>query len=75
VKFAGSITGALDPAAFWLAWSRGSATTTDTFADGWDLWAVAAMPLERVRADYAVPPLDPGLAGSSALPAGYRPSA
>jgi hypothetical protein len=75
VKFAGSTTGALDPAGFWLAWTRGNATSTDTFADGWDLWAVAATPLDDVRAAYKIPALDPAYAGTKAQPAWYKPIA
>ena len=39
-----SATGALDPEAFWLAWARGAAVNTDTFAPAWDFWAVVAEP-------------------------------
>jgi hypothetical protein len=54
-----SATGALDPEAFWLAWARGAAVNTDTFAAGWDFWAVVAAPLADLRKRYAIPPLDP----------------
>ena len=54
-----SATGALDPEAFWLAWDRGAAVNTDTFAAGWDFWAVVAEPLADLRRRYAIPPLDP----------------
>lgn len=75
VKFAGSTTGVLDPAAFWHAWSRGSATTTDAFADGWDFWSAVHRPLDELRTAYGIPPLDASLRGSTAAPSGYRPSA
>lgn len=75
VKFAGSTTGVLDPAAFWHAWARGSATTTDAFSAGWDFWSAARRPLDELRAAYAIPPLDASLAGSTLPPSGYRPSA
>ena len=39
-----SATGALDPEAFWLAWARGAAVNTDTFAPAWDFWAVVPSP-------------------------------
>jgi hypothetical protein len=75
VKFAGSTTHALDPRAFWLAWSRGNATTTDTFDAAWDFWGTAPRPVDDVRRDYGIPPLDPTLSGSSARPEGYKASA
>jgi hypothetical protein len=74
-KFAGSTTGQLDPAKFWLAWERGAEVGVDAFADGWSLWAVAAEPLEAVRAAYGVPPLDRAYAAGGAVPAWYRPVA
>ncbi len=58
-KFAGSATGALDPEKFWAAWTRGAEVAVDLFSPGWDFWAVAEEPVERVRTLYRVPPLDP----------------
>lgn len=75
VEFAGATTHALDPRAFWLAWSRGNATTTDTFDAGWDFWSAAARPLDELRRAYGVPPLDPASSGSTARPEGYKASA
>ena len=75
VKFAGSTTGALDPRAFWLAWSRGNATTTDTFDARWDFWDAARRPVEALRREYGIPTLDPALSGSTQRPEGYKPSA
>ncbi len=75
VKFAGSTTGVLDPAAFWHAWARGSATTTDAFAERWDFWSDARRPLDELQAAYAIPPLDAALAGTTKPPEGYKPSA
>jgi hypothetical protein len=75
VKFAGSITGQLDPEKFWLAWERGAAVATDVFADSWSLWTVAAEPLEAVRAAYRVPVLDPAHAAHGHVPPWYRPVA
>jgi hypothetical protein len=75
VKFAGSMTHALTPDAFWNAWARGNATTTDTFDAAWDFWAVAPRPLDEVRRDYGIAPLDPALSGSTARPEGYQASA
>jgi hypothetical protein len=62
-----SATGALDPEAFWLAWDRGAAVKTDTFAPAWDFWAVAAEPLADLRRRYAIPPLDPASDATLAL--------
>ena len=62
-----SATGALDPEAFWLAWARGAAVNTDTFAAGWDFWAVVAAPLADLRKRYAIPPLDPTVDATLAL--------
>jgi hypothetical protein len=74
VHFAGSTTGQLDPTKFWVAWERGAEVTTDVFADGWDIFAVAAEPLEEIRAGYHVPPLDPAHAADGILPSWYRPA-
>ena len=62
-----SATGALDPEAFWLAWARGAAVNTDTFAPAWDFWAVVAKPLADLRQRYAIPPLDPAADATLAL--------
>ena len=56
---AGSHTGAFDPEKFWVAWERGSATTTDVFGAGWDFWAVVGEDLEALRRRYGIPPLEP----------------
>jgi hypothetical protein len=75
VKLAGSITGQLDPEKFWLAWERGAEVIVDVFADSWSLWAVAAEPLEAVRAAYRIPGLDPAYAAHGHVPPWYRPVA
>lgn len=75
VKFAGATTGQLDPEKFWVAWERGAEVGTDTFADGWSLWSIAAQPLGEVRAAYGVPPLDPKYAAHAEIPSWYRPVA
>jgi len=74
VHFAGSTTGQLDPDKFWNAWERGAEVTTDVFAEGWTLWAVADKPLEHVRAAYRIPPLDPAYAAHGQVPSWYRPA-
>jgi hypothetical protein len=75
VEFTGKFTGGLDPEKFWVAWTRGSELTTDTFARDWDFWHEVERPLEQVRADYHVPPLDPRDAASGEVPAWYHPLA
>jgi hypothetical protein len=75
VEFAGKFSGALDPEKFWIAWDRGSDVTFDVFAPGWDFWAQVERPLEEVRAEYAVPALDPRYAAHGDVPDWYRPSA
>lgn len=62
-EFAGSAVGALDPAGFWEAWSRGMAMQRDLFAPDWDFWAVVEEPVESLRRRYRVPPLGAGPAG------------
>lgn len=56
---AGSHRGAFDPEKFWVAWDRGTATTTDVFGAGWDFWAVVGEDLESLRRRYGIPPLEP----------------
>lgn len=58
---AGSYKGAYEPRHFWTAWDRGAATTVDVVDDGWDFWAATEVPLETLRADYGVPPVDAAL--------------
>ena len=76
-KLAGSYRGALDAAKLWVAWERGSRTTSDTFAREFNLWELAGVPLEDVRRACSVPPLAPEHAASSDAVAGvdYRPIA
>ncbi len=74
-ELAGATTGQLDPVKFWNAWERGAAVKVDVFADDWTLHAVAALPLQEVRATYGVPPLDPMYAASPEAPAWYKPVA
>jgi hypothetical protein len=74
-QLAGSYRGALDPAKFWVAWERGRATVGDTFATGFDFWERVEQPLDAVRAEAGVPPLDAAHAATSDAVAGvdYRP--
>jgi hypothetical protein len=75
VHFAGKYSGGLDPEKFWVAWDRGSEVATDAFALGWDFWAVVDAPLDELREQYRVPPLDPRHAAGGEVPSWYRPSA
>jgi hypothetical protein len=52
---AGDATGALDPEEFWHAWAAGAAARVDTFAPGWDFWAVAGEDLRGLRRRWAIP--------------------
>lgn len=56
--------GWLDSEKFWVAWDRGSETTTDIFASDWDFWAVAPEPADALRQRYSISPLDPAHAAS-----------
>jgi hypothetical protein len=58
---ANSTTGVFEPAHFWTAWERGSKVTTDVVAADWDFWGATTVPLEELRAAYAVPPVDPAM--------------
>ena len=61
-ELAGSFRGAFEPRRFWTAWDRGAAARVDLLDPAWDFWGAAAVPLQELRAAYAVPPLDPALA-------------
>jgi len=52
---AGDATGALDPAEFWHAWAAGAAAKVDTFAPGWDFWAIAGEDLRELRRRWVIP--------------------
>lgn len=71
-------TGAYDPVKFFVAWSRGAATTVDTFDGSWTLWDHADGDLEQLRADYGIGPLDPRFASTMPVPSKgdvHRPAA
>jgi hypothetical protein len=59
---AGSFRGAYEPRRFWTAWDRGAAPSADLLDPAWDFWGATAVPLDELRAAYAVPPLEPALA-------------
>jgi hypothetical protein len=60
-EIAKSSHGAFEPRHFWTAWERGAATSVDVVAADWDFWAATPVPLEELRAEYGVPPVDPAL--------------
>jgi hypothetical protein len=60
-ELARSYRGAYEPRRFWTAWERGGATNVDVVDAGWDFWAASEIPLEQLRRDYGVPPVDPAL--------------
>lgn len=74
-EFAGSTTGALDARKLWVAWSRGDAAAVDTFSPEWDFWDHVGRDLGEVRAEMAIPVLDPDDAAHGEDPAWYHPSA
>lgn len=76
-RLAGSYRGALDPAKLWVAWDRGLKTEGDTFGQAFDFWALIDKPLDELRDDFGVPPLDPRYAArSDAVPGvDYHPIA
>jgi hypothetical protein len=47
--------------------------TTDVFAESWNLWTVAAEPLDDLRRAYHVPPLDAAHAADGRVPPWYQP--
>lgn len=55
---AGSYRGAMEPRKFWTAWDRGAATTVDVVADGWDFWSATEVPLDDLRHEYRVKPVE-----------------
>jgi ubiquinone biosynthesis protein Coq4 len=60
----GAQRGALDPEKLLVAWERGEATTGDVLSSQWDFWSVAPRPLDELRAEYGITPLDPAEAAS-----------
>jgi hypothetical protein len=63
-ELAGCFQGALDPAKMWMAWNRGQQATADMFDPSFAFWDHAERPLNAVRDDFGVQPLDPAYAAS-----------
>ena len=47
----------------------------DPFAADWDFWALAEAPLEDLKRQYRVPPLDPRDAAADGRPQSFTPIA
>jgi hypothetical protein len=60
-EIAGSTHVAFEPQKFWTAWERGAATSVDVLGSGWDFWAAVEWPLEELRREHGVAPVDPAL--------------
>ncbi|MCA9717998.1 MAG: hypothetical protein H6713_18525 [Myxococcales bacterium] len=59
--FAPPFTGKFDARSTFLALRRGAAMNTD-ISEGWDPWSVMHRPLDEVRRELGVPPLEPAAA-------------
>lgn len=66
-KIAGGSKGAFDPAKFYIALDRGTQTRFDIFGAKFDLWTAAPVPVEELRVQYGIPPLDPRFAADGEL--------
>jgi hypothetical protein len=53
---AGKAQTPMDPENFWCAWAAGAGSRADTFAPGWDFWALAERSLAEVEQSSAYPP-------------------
>jgi hypothetical protein len=54
-SIAKSGAGGLDPKEVWRAWAAGAAAPIDSFAAGWDFWAMCEMDIAVVRAQFGLP--------------------
>jgi hypothetical protein len=52
---AGKAEPPMDPENFWCAWAAGAGSRADTFAPGWDFWALAERSLAEVRTIFGIP--------------------
>jgi hypothetical protein len=55
----GNVHLGLDPAKLWVAWARGRELSIDVFSGHWDFWRYVDLPLDDLREQWGVPPLDP----------------
>lgn len=58
-NYEGNVHLGLDPAKLWVAWQRGREMTVDLFSGHWDFWRYVDAPLDELRAEWNIPPLDP----------------
>lgn len=72
---AGATTGALDPEKLWVAWRRGADCTLDTFGRDWDFWANVERPLDEVRDQGRIAPLEARYAAAWREPGSWTPIA
>ena len=59
MTYAGTIHLGLDPRKLFVAWERGAAMAVDVYDPAWDFWEHVPRPLDELRAEYAIAPLDP----------------
>ena len=59
MTYAGTIHLGLDPRKLFVAWERGATMAVDVYDPTWDFWEHVPRPLEELRAEYRIPPLDP----------------
>lgn len=72
---AGSTTGALDPDKLWVAWRRGADCALDTFGRDWDFWAQAERPIDDIRSEGGIAPLEERYAAEWRQPGTWTPLA
>jgi hypothetical protein len=58
----GNVHLGLDAEKLWVAWERGRAMSEDVYSGHWSFWDHVERPLEELRSQWAIPPLDPALA-------------
>jgi hypothetical protein len=58
----GNVHLGLDAEKLWVAWGRGRAMSEDVYSGHWSFWDHVEQPLDELRSQWAIPPLDPALA-------------
>lgn len=56
--YAGNVHLGLDARKLWVAWDRGAKMNVDVYDPAWDFWEHAPRPLEELRTEYGIPPLE-----------------
>jgi len=59
--WAESSRGAFDPRKFWTAWERGRSMKVDLLDEEWDFWGATEVPLDELRREYGVLPVEDNL--------------